>query len=274
MFSPYYALARRRGPADPLRFSAMNAVVYGPRGRFALTERGRGAVERDVRRLAIGRSSLAFEGSSLVAEIDEVAAPIPRRVRGRIRLTPSGFTDGPFALDAAGRHRWWPIAPASRVEVSFANPAMSWRGEAYLDTNAGDRPLEADFSDWSWSRAPTRGGASILYDVRRSDGTERGLWLSVCRSGRVDHREPPPRADLPPGRIWRVPRPTRCDAGDGPRVIRAFEDAPFYTRSEIETRLFGERGRAVHESLSMRRFTAPWVQMMLPFRMPRAFWRG
>lgn len=248
----------------------MNVVLYGPGGRFALTERGRGAVTRDATSLAIGRSRMAFDGTSLVVDVDEVAAPLPRRVRGRIRLHPSGFTRGPFALDAAGRHRWWPIAPASQVEVDLAAPDLSWRGPAYFDTNAGDRPLEDDFSDWSWCRAPLRGGAGVLYDVTRRDGTTQSLSLAVARSGEVEHREPPPRADLPPGRIWRVERPTRADTGPPPRLVRTLEDTPFYTRSEIETRLFGEQARAVHESLSMTRFVRPWVRMLLPFRMPRA----
>jgi carotenoid 1,2-hydratase len=33
--------------------------------------------------------------------------------------------------------------------------------------------------------------------------------------------------------------------------------------------MMGERTSAMHESLDMDRFTAPLVQAMLPFRMPR-----
>jgi hypothetical protein len=40
-------------------------------------------------------------------------------------------------------------------------------------------------------------------------------------------------------------------------------------RSLLQTRLLGESATAVHESLSLRRFSAPWVQALLPFRMPR-----
>ncbi len=64
-------------------------------------------------------------------------------------------------------------------------------------------------------------------------------------------------------------RHTRADAGQPVRVRQTLEDAPFYSRSVIDTQLLGQRVTAVHESLSMDRFTAPWVQAMLPMRIPR-----
>ena len=57
-----------------------------------------------------------------------------------------------------------------------------------------------------------------------------------------------------------------------PKVAKTWIDAPFYARSALDTRLFGEDVRAVHESLSLARFRSPIVQSMLPYRMPRAFW--
>jgi len=64
-----------------------------------------------------------------------------------------------------------------------------------------------------------------------------------------------------------VPRATRADAV--PAVRQTLEDTPFYSRSVIGTQLLGEQVTAVHESLSLDRFRAPWVQAMLPFRIPR-----
>jgi carotenoid 1,2-hydratase len=52
-------------------------------------------------------------------------------------------------------------------------------------------------------------------------------------------------------------------------VIRTFEDAPFYARTLLETRVSGIAGPAVHESLDLDRFRSLWVQCLLPFRMPR-----
>jgi carotenoid 1,2-hydratase len=62
-------------------------------------------------------------------------------------------------------------------------------------------------------------------------------------------------------------RETRSE-GDA-EVVKTLEDTPFYTRSELRTTLLGERTRAMHESLSMPRFTSPLTQILLPFRMPR-----
>jgi carotenoid 1,2-hydratase len=47
------------------------------------------------------------------------------------------------------------------------------------------------------------------------------------------------------------------------------EDAPFYARSVVAARLFGEPVLSFHESLALDRFANPWVRLMLPFRVPR-----
>jgi carotenoid 1,2-hydratase len=74
---------------------------------------------------------------------------------------------------------------------------------------------------------------------------------------------------MPPG-LWRVARPTRSEDGKA-ELVRALVDAPFYTRSEIRTRLLGQNAIAVHESLALNRFDNLAVQaLMLPFRVPRA----
>jgi carotenoid 1,2-hydratase len=69
---------------------------------------------------------------------------------------------------------------------------------------------------------------------------------------------------------WRIRRATRADAGYSPSVRKTFEDAPFYSRSLLDTRLLGESVAAIHESLSLDRFASRWVQCLLPFRMPRS----
>jgi carotenoid 1,2-hydratase len=73
---------------------------------------------------------------------------------------------------------------------------------------------------------------------------------------------------------WGLPRTTRSDHDTVAKVIRTFEDAPFYARSSIATGLLGEPTVAMHESLSLDRFRLLPVQMMLPFRMPRLARRG
>jgi carotenoid 1,2-hydratase len=264
VFSPYYAWSRRRGPGDPLRHCALNVALYGKRRRWAMTERGAGAVDRGPAFLSIGPSTVTWDGSVLTVGIDEITMPVPRRVRGTVRLYPSAVESRMLALDAAGRHRWRPIAPCARVEVALQSPGLSWSGPAYFDTNEGDRPLEADFIRWDWSRAPVPGGTAVLYDITGRDGI-RSLAMRYADTGGVTDFEPPPPVDLP-GTLWRVPRRIGLR---GPTVKDTLEDTPFYARSVIGGDLDGLEVTAMHESLSMDRFVNPAVQAMLPFRMPR-----
>jgi carotenoid 1,2-hydratase len=250
----------------------MNVALYGPRGsRWAMTERGRSALRRTHSALSIGPSDLVWDGDGLTATIDEVTAPLPSRLRGTIRLHPSAIFDEAFPLDAAGRHAWRPIAPRARVEVSLTHPGQSWCGNGYFDTNAGSEPLQEAFATWNWSRAHMRGDTQIFYDVVRRDGRSHELALRFGADGDRRAIEAPPSFQLAPT-FWRMPRAARSDPGDPPTVRRTMEDAPFYTRSLLDTRHDGEAAEVVHESLSLDRLRSPVVRAMLPFRMPRVFW--
>lgn len=270
VFSPYYARARQAGAGDPRHHCALNVALYGAAGkRWAMTERGRDRLRESAAGLAIGRSALAWAGGALTVDIDEVTAPLPSRIRGVVRLEPLALPGRSFALDAAGRHRWTPIAPRARVEVALASPRLAWRGTGYFDANAGDEPLEDRFTRWDWCRAALPdGGAAVLYDVTRRGGDPLSLALRFAPDGGVEAFDPPPAASLPATR-WRVGRATRAEAGRAARVRETLEDAPFYARSMVETRLLGADVTAVHESLSLERFRAAWVRLLLPFRMPR-----
>jgi carotenoid 1,2-hydratase len=85
--------------------------------------------------------------------------------------------------------------------------------------------------------------------------------------GGVEALTPPPVTPLPPS-LWRIRRATRAEGG-GATIMRTLEDTPFYARSELRTRLGGTECAAVHESLDLDRFRQRWVQLLLPFRMPR-----
>jgi hypothetical protein len=137
---------------------ALNVALYGPRARWAMTERGAGALAREPDRLVVGPSTLTWDGTALTVAVDEIAVPLPQRLRGTVRILPAALTGHAETLDAAGRHRWRPIAPVSRAEVAMDRPALTWTGHGYWDANAGDEPLEDGFASWSWSRAPLRRG--------------------------------------------------------------------------------------------------------------------
>ncbi|NVO16891.1 MAG: carotenoid 1,2-hydratase [Rhodoplanes sp.] len=279
VFSPYYAWARRRGAADPHDHCALNVALYGDAGkRWTMTERGRGALSRNETSIRIGPSALAWDGTTLTINIDETTVPVPSRLRGTVRVRPSALTGASFALDEAGLHQWRPIAPCAAVEVDLARPDLRWRGHGYLDSNRGEAPLESAFVRWDWSRASLPDGAAVLYHAirRGSDSTdsdgrqndERALALRFGRDGGVTSFEAPHRIALP-DTLWRLPRETRADTDAAMTVAATFEDSPFYARSLLRGTLLGEPVSAVHESLSLDRFAAPWVQAMLPFRMPR-----
>jgi len=270
VFSPYYARARRRGCADPLHHCALNVALYGVSGkRWSMTERGRAQLERTVNRLRIGPSQLDWDGTTLSLRIDEIGVPVPYRLRGCVRLHCQAMNAQDFALDAAGRHRWHPLAPNARAEVAFEHPRMRWSGKGYVDSNCGSEPLERAFVSWDWSRAPMRdGSAAMLYDVVPREGARRGIAVRVDRHGDAEPFAAPPPASLP-STLWRVPRGTRSDKGCVARVRATLEDTPFYARSMVDTQLLGEHVTAMHESLSLRRFGTRWVQTLLPFRMPR-----
>lgn len=233
-----------------------------------MTERRRSALERAPDRLQIGPSAMCWDGTALTIDIAEVGAPLPFPIRGTIRLEPTVLTDAAVLLSEAGGHRWLPIAPMARVEVTMTQPQRRWSGEGYLDTNWGQRALEVDFARWHWSRARLADGAAILYDVVTKQGDDQALGFRVDERGNVSRFDPPPRAQLP-RTGWRVDRWTQSEGSA--TVRRTLEDTPFYARSVVNQRLFGASVDAMHESLMLDRFRARWVQVLLPFRMPRTW---
>ncbi|GGC34928.1 carotenoid 1,2-hydratase [Novosphingobium marinum] len=237
-----------------------------------MTERPRNTVSREPRSLAIGPSSVRWDGNALEIVVEErdkrVGVPWQRRVAGRIRLYPEVMNDVAFALDRRARHCWHCLAPRARIEVEMQAPAISWKGGAYWDSNSGSEGLEDGFRVWHWSRSHTRKGALVCYEGIRRDGSPFASAL------RFDATGTPQQADLPlvaplPATLWQMERKTRADRGHS-RVIRTWEDAPFYARSTLASRLYGEDVVAVQESLDLDRFASPVVQFMLPYRMPRA----
>lgn len=269
VFSPYYGWAGRQ---DPTNHCALNVALYGRPHRWSMTERGRRSLRREPQKLVLGPNALSWGEDGLTIRIDDVTAPIPSRLKGKVTVRPGPFTDRSFVLDGNGRHRWWPVSPAARVDVVMECPFLKWSGAGYFDTNAGDEPLESGFRRWAWSRAPLSDGrAAILYEGTRIDGAPFSLAVAVAPDGTITDFEAPPTAALP-RTLWRIDRATRADEGHKPTVVETLEDTPFYARSLIRSHLLGQPVVAMHEALDCERLARKAVRLMLPFRMPRLFW--
>ncbi|MBV9812521.1 MAG: carotenoid 1,2-hydratase, partial [Acetobacteraceae bacterium] len=268
VFSPYYALARTRGRGDPENHVAINVALYGRPSAWSMTERGRNSLRRSMDGVEIGTSAMRRNGDTLTISIDETTCPVPSRLIGAVTVTPRMVQNQTFLLDGDGQHRWRPIAPACDVGVAFTRPDLSWSGSGYFDRNSGDAPLESAFRSWTWSRFHIGQHTRIFYDVVQDDGTERRLSLAVDPKGTPTAASSLACGKLKPG-LWRVERWAPVDAGYPAKLLTAFEDAPFYTRSKIRSRIDGVEAEGIHESLSLSRLRAPLVRLMLPFRMPR-----
>ncbi len=268
VFSPYYAWSGRKAPEN---HCALNVALYGPRGaRWSMTERGERAVARERHSFQIARNRLSWDGDALVVSVEDFCAPLPRPLRGTIRVKSDALGEGVFFIDDRGGHRWRPIAPFSRIEVDFEEPDIRWSGHGYFDANDGDEPLEDRFAYWDWSRTILdENQTAILYNTDLVDGASRSAALLVSRDGDIRDFEAPPEQTLPATKYWRMRRRTRSEDAQNAIVRTTLEDSPFYSRSVIESRLFGSRRCGVHESLSGARLRQPLVKALLPFRMPR-----
>lgn len=247
----------------------MNAIIYGPdRKHWAMTERTwhqSAAIEGGIR---VGPSQMQWVDDKLVVDIDEWTNPLPRRLRGRIEITPESLTRTGYVLHTNGRHVWWPAAPLGRASVTFSHPGFAFSGSAYIDTNFGDEPLEAGFDYWDWSRAEHPGTRphDITYHLRQRDGAERTLALHRGDDGQLQ-QVPPPAIQTIKRSAWFVDREICADGNVA--AVKTLEDTPFYARSRVTINDNSNDHVVMHEALSLKRFSARWVQTLLPFRMPR-----
>jgi carotenoid 1,2-hydratase len=272
VFSPYYAWARRstRPPqvVDPEHYCCLNVALYSKAApRWSMTERGASHCHRTADRFVIGPSHLEWDGQTLHIHINETAVPWPRPIKGRVSVFPTQLFDFSTPLDAQARHHWGPIAPHARVEVQLQQPQQSWSGQGYLDSNEGTEPIDLPFKEWDWSRSVMQDGSvAVLYDVQPHQGADHLLALKFCPDGQVRAFDAPPRQTLP-RTAWGMARRMRSEGAV--KVQHQLEDAPFYQRSVIQSRLLGEPVVSFHETLHTGRLVSPVVQAMLPFRMPR-----
>jgi len=265
VFSPWYAWSGRR---DPANHCCLNVVTTGLNGRFTMTDRGRSALRQSRDRLQIGPSSVTWTGQELVIEVNEWGAlPMVTPVRGRVVLTPRVMTATEVWLTPDGSHLWRPFAPMADIEVSLSQ-GHRWRGHGYFDANFGSRALEHDFRFWTWGRYPLRDRVMCFYDAELCGGGHFDLAVEIGRDGQVREAKAPPRTRFARN-PWAVRRETRADPGVMPRSRLSVLEAPFYSRSVVETRIDGETTTGMHEALDLGRFRSPLMKPMLAVRVPR-----
>lgn len=272
VFSPWYAWSRRRAPDNHV---CMNVATYGPRARFTMTDRGSSALRQTENRLTIGPSSMSWTGDRLIISVNERGAPPAFGcLRGTITLTPGAVTQVELPLTRDGAHVWRPFAPSAGVQVDLEGDGNTWEGHGYFDANFGIRALEKDFSFWTWGRFPMPdGSAACFYDAIRRDGSTLAQAIRFDAGGVPRPITAPPLTPLPRS-LWAVRRETRADPGFLPRQCLAMLDAPFYTRSAVQTQIGGHMTTGVHEALDLRRFRSPLLKPMLAMRVPRVSrWR-
>ncbi|MDG1375839.1 MAG: carotenoid 1,2-hydratase [Yoonia sp.] len=266
VFSPWYAWS---GRGDPANHCCINVATYGAGGRFTMTDRGRSALRQTPDTLTVGPSSMRWTGKQLIIDIDEISSPpLISRVRGQITLTPSAVTDVELPLTSDGAHIWRPFAPTARINVNLAASGWQFDGHGYFDANFGTRPLEQDFSYWTWGRFPMKNGATCFYDANRRDGTALAAAIAFDPHGIARHIAAPAAQPFKPT-LWALRRETRADAGTAARQIKPMLDAPFYSRSVVQTQINGETTHGVHEALDLDRYSKPWLKPMLAVRVPR-----
>jgi carotenoid 1,2-hydratase len=269
VFSPYYAWARRSSsPTDPEDFCSLNVALYSRQAnRWAMTERGASHCARSAHTFNIGPSQLHWDGQALRIDIDEVCVPLPRRIKGSVRVYPEQLFNFGVNLEPGCKHTWGPIAPSARVDVQLQHPDQTWQGHGYLDSNEGDEPIDRPFKEWDWSRSRlANGDTAVLYDLQLRNGENPVLAYRFDLHGEVSAFEPPPPVTLNRTKWW-LARRMRTEGAVS--VKQQLEDTPFYQRAVLKSNLLGETVESFHETLHTDRLVSPVVQAMLPWRMPR-----
>lgn len=278
VFSPGYAAARRRGPADPTAHVAVNVVVYERDRRvvWAMNEHGEGARRASRHALTIGGSRLSWDGRGVSLGLDEPETAFFGRKRGRVAGTVRLEAEQRSAevVTLAEGHEWRALVPAGRIRVDLPSHGISFGGDGYLDENRGVEPLERGFGRWSWMRRRRGDRVDVVYDVHPRLGDRRAFLLAgdrhhvavsevahvETRSSRRSGFGVPIDSVVVGGAATAHRAPSRLLVE--PTVV--VDDTPFYARYRVAG------GDGFGETLDLDRFENRFVQHLLGYRIHRS----
>ena len=269
VFSPWYKWSGRKQPQNNV---CLNVATYGKKSRFTMTDRGQSALIQEAHKLTIGPSSLKWDSSKreLIVQINEVSSlPLISRLKGTIKLKPSGLTNVELPLTKEGTHIWRPFAPTAEIEVDLNKPEWQWKGHGYFDANFGTRALEQDFDYWTWGRFPIEKGTSCFYDLELRNKEKYQFEYHFDSDGTAKNMTSAPKNLKFSSSLWGIKRQTRCDSQSEPKQEKSLLDAPFYNRAAVSTTIKGKKTIGVFEALDLRRFRNPLLMFMLAVRVPR-----
>ena len=156
------------------------------------------------------------------------------------------------------------VMPFSQAAVpSWPTGAEPTRATRRLKLAHGRSIERMDRSD-----STTIGGGIEFPAFPRRHGTELEAVIGFDLNGAAQMVAAPPRTAFKRS-VWQVRRETRADAGVVPRQVLPMLDAPFYSRSAVQTTINGEQVTGVHEALDLDRFAKGWLKPILAVRVPR-----
>jgi carotenoid 1,2-hydratase len=197
-FSPWYLSDLNSVAAD---YPAVTLSIYkdGKPIYYSFIEYDSREVQfsREKPRWRIGSHKLSFAQNgdqyAFSLSLDD-QLPSGDRLRGRLTYHSPPFEQ---TLDEATEdqhgHEWTLIQPRARVtghlemESNINSRAHNYdiTGWGYHDHNVGQRPMQADFSDWYWGRLHFDSTSLIYYIMQREGRRHYKAWLLDVTDGRI-----------------------------------------------------------------------------------------
>lgn len=265
--------ARRGRPEAPRGWPALSLAVYrGGSCSFYLLDvpsDASWAQVGDCEVLTLGASTVSIgyaEGAlDVVADIDAEGAG--QRITGQIRVRGAS---PPWSEPADAVHGWSVLAACALGEAQLSTEAGEIRitGRAYVDRNAGTRPIDAlGMSAWTWARVAFPDRELVVWDVDGETAGEQQIALTVDAEGARTVVE---AVIARTGRRW-IGAPRALVVGDVTLSIgAALEWSPFYARFPVTaTSSDGRTGRGFAERCVPHRIDARWMRPLVSMAVQR-----